>query len=47
LLKYANSERRIAALPILAIDWPLPAIGILIWTVRRFGIFPKQLNDPE
>ena len=59
MLKYANSERRIAALPILArpktlaplmgptLDWLLPAIGVLIWTVRRSGIFPTQLNDPE
>jgi hypothetical protein len=37
LLKCANS-----ALPILAIDWLLPAIGVLIWR-----IFPTQLNDPE
>jgi hypothetical protein len=47
LLKYANSERRIAALPILAIAVLLPAIGASIWTVRRSGIFPTQLNDSE
>ena len=23
------------------------AIGVLIWTVRRCGIFPTQLNDLE
>jgi hypothetical protein len=27
--------------------WALPAIGALIWTVRRSGIFPAQLNDSE
>jgi len=25
----------------------LPTIGALIWTVRRSGIFPAQLNDSE
>jgi len=27
--------------------WALPAIGALIWTVRRSGIFPAQLNDSK
>ena len=31
----------------MAIIWLLPAIGALIWTVRRSGIFPAQLNDSE
>ena len=25
----------------------LAAIGVLIWTVRRSGIFPVQLNEAE
>jgi hypothetical protein len=42
LLKCANS-----ALPILEIALLLTAIGALIWTVRRSGIFPAQLNNSE